>query len=397
MPRGETGSQMAVRAKAGAWRQALLIAASITALSASAAHAQQAGDLNDLGNRVLENPQDADLSLRYAAAAEAAGKPRLALTAYERILINDPSNEVARRGYERVRRMIEPSFTVTRVEAGVRWDSNPANFTDTFFFDPPEGTTYYGKVMVANESEFVGRRWRSIFNLDLETTPEIHDLDYDYVGVQTGPIFYAGPHMAVLPAIGGGAAWLGGDHYFNEVNLSLTLEGRAAGASYWARLRGGYRDYDHNTNDFFTTPTEHGPYAELQAGLTKPHTLFERDTLLVSPFVRWSDVEGDVFDYVIFDELSPGKYLEYGADVNYNYQVTDHIQASVGALVRKRDFSGNDREDTYVSPQVSVTLQRALPCDCDVRLQYRYRDNDSNDFIDDYHADQVSLQLTTRF
>jgi hypothetical protein len=65
--------------------------------------------------------------------------------------------------------------------------------------------------------------------------------------------------------------------------------------------------------------------------------------------------------------------------------------------VRQRDFSGNDREDTYVSPQASLTLQRALPCDCDVRLQYRYRSNDSNDFLADYDADQVSLQLTTRF
>src|SRR5262249_40322037 len=99
----------------------------------------------------------------------------------------------------------------------------------------------------------------------------------------------------------------------------------------------------------------------------------------------------------VFDYLSPGKYLEYGADVNYSYQLTDHLQASAGAMIRQRDFTDSEREDTYVTPQVSVTLQRALPCDCDVRLQYRYRDNDSNDLLSDYHADQVSLQLTTRF
>jgi hypothetical protein len=367
------------------------------ALSTGAAQAQDSTDLADLNARILDNPQDVDLNLQYARAAEAAGKPRLALATYERILINDPTNVEARRGYERLRREIEPGYTVARLDVGARWDSDALNVHDFFYSHPDESTTYYAKLMVANEHEFIGRRWRSILNVDLEDNADIDALDYDFLGVQTGPIFYAAPHLAVIPSIGGGAAWLGGDHYFNEANLSLTVEGRAGGASYWARLRGGYRDYDPDVDSFFSTVTDQGAYAELQAGLSKPRLFSERDTLTVAPFVRWSDIDGDVFDYFIFDYLSPGKYLEYGADVNYNYQLTDHLQASVGALVRERDFADSSREDTYVSPQVSVTLQRALPCDCDVRLQYRYRDNDSNDLLSDYNADQVSLQLTTRF
>lgn len=387
---------MSVPGKINALCQALLIAASVSALSVSVAHAQQAGDMGDLADRILSNPTDVDLNLQYARAAEAAGKPRLALATYERILINDPSNEEARHGYERLRRQIEPGYTVTRLDVGARWDSNALDIHDFGFGNPEESTTYYAKLMVANEHEFFGTRWRSILNVDLEDNADIDALDYDFLGVQTGPILYAGPHLAVIPSIGGGAAWLGGDHYYNEGNLSVTIEGRAAGTSYWARLRGGYRDYDPD-NTFFGTVTDQGAYAELQAGLSKPRLFSERDTLTVSPFVRWSDIDGDVFDYYIFDYLSPGKYLEYGADVNYTYQLTDHLQASVGALVRKRDFADSSREDNYVTPQVSVALQRALPCDCDVRLQYRYRDNDSNDLLSDYHADQVSLQLTTRF
>jgi hypothetical protein len=89
--------------------------------------------------------------------------------------------------------------------------------------------------------------------------------------------------------------------------------------------------------------------------------------------------------------------LEYGAEVNYNYQFTDHIQGSVGALFRERDFRDSSREDTYVSPQASVTFQDVLPCDCDMRLQYRYRQNDTNDFSAEYDADQVSLALLARF
>jgi len=381
---------MAVRGKASAWRQAMLIAASITALSATGAFAQQAGDLTDLGNRVLENPQDADLNLQYAAAAEAAGKPRLALTAYERILINDPTNEAARRGYERLRREIEPGYTIARVDVGVLQDSNPRNLYSPYF-NTPDSTTYYGRLMVANEHEFFGRRWRSILNATLEDNQDRDELDYGFIGLQTGPIFHPAPHMAVIPSIGAGAAWVGSEHYFNEINLGVTLEGRAAGMSYWARARGGYREYDGENFFFFGSIPNDGTYAELQAGVTKPHLLFERDTLSIEPFWRMSDVSGDIFDF------APGKYDEYGIDVNYTYQVTDHLQASVGALVRRRDFDGYDRTDDYVSPQASLTLQRALPCDCDVRVQYRRRENDSNDFISSYGADQISLQLTTRF
>ncbi|MFT3727016.1 MAG: outer membrane beta-barrel protein [Terricaulis sp.] len=388
---------MAAPGKFGKLCQALLLAASVTAVATGVAYAQQSDDLGDLAQRILDNPQDVDLNLRYAHAAEAAGKPRLALATYERILINDPNNAEARSGYERVRRQIEPGYTTARLEAGVRWDSDPHNVSDAFFFDSDEATTYYAKVMVANESEFVGARWRSILNVDVEETPDASDLNYEYIGAQTGPILYLGPHLAALPAVGVATSWLGGDHYYNEGNLSLGVEGRGGGASYWGRIRAGYRDYDHDTSSFFSPVTEQGKYFELTAGYARPNLFSDRDLITIEPFVRWSDVDGAVFDFFIFDDLSPGKYAEYGADINYNYQLSDHFLASVGAQVRERNFADSVRKDTYISPQASLTWQDALPCNCDLRLQYRHRDNDSNDASADYGADQVSLALITRF
>src|SRR5262245_55908471 len=93
------GFRMAIRTKLGGLCQALLVAASVTALSAGAAQAQ-GDDLAALSQQILDNPTDVSLNLRYAEAAEAAGKPRLALAAYERVLINDPSNVEAHQGYE---------------------------------------------------------------------------------------------------------------------------------------------------------------------------------------------------------------------------------------------------------------------------------------------------------
>jgi len=164
-------------------------------------------------------------------------------------------------------------------------------------------------------------------------------------------------------------------------------------AFHTGRARGGYREFAENDDIWWVGPvSDNGTFFELQGGITKPHLLHERDTLTVQPFARWSSIDGDMFSF------APGSYTEYGVDVNYNYQLTDHVQLSAGAFLREREFDGYERNDTYVAPQVSVTLQRLLPCDCDVRLQYRTRENDSSeDFIYSYDAEQITFGLTTRF
>jgi hypothetical protein len=379
---------MALRRKIGSLCRVLLLAASVTALTIGAAQPQDLGDLNE---QILENPNDVALNLRYARAAEEAGQLRLALVAYERILINDPSNEDARRGYERIRRAIEPPYTVTRLEAGVRWDSNPLNVD----IGEEEAETAFARATVVDERRlFGGRRWRSILDAEIEHTPDFDQLDYGYLGAQTGPMYYVSPHKAALPAIGVGVASLDGQLYFSEANASVTVEGRSDGFSYWWRLRAGWRDYGED----FTA--DEGPYAELIGGLTAPRFLSDRGTLVLVPWVRWSDVEGSAFDF--FDEYAPGQYLEYGIDAEYRFRLTDHLAISAGARAREREFDSttvgpDTRSDTYLAPTASVTLTNVLPCSCDVRARYQHRDNDSNDPTAEYEAEQVSLSLIARF
>lgn len=367
--------------------RALLLAAGVTGLAMGVASAE---DLAALNQQILDNPQDVSLNLRYARAAEEAGQLRLALAAYERILINDPSHDEARRGYERIRRAIEPGYTATRVEAGVRWDSNPRNLD----VGEEEGATGFVYATLVDERSLGGRRWRSVLNGQLEHTPEIGELDYAYFGAQTGPMYYVAPHAAALPAIGVGVASLDGDFYFSEVNLGASFEGRGDSFSYWWRLRGGWRDYGE------ASTAEEGPYAELIGGLTAPHFLADRGTLVIVPWVRWSDVEGSAFDFL--DEHAPGQYLEYGINAEYRHRLGDHLALSAGARARQRDFDrttvGPDtRSDTYVAPNASLTLQGVLPCACDIRARYEHRQNDSNDATAEYDADQGSISLIARF
>src|SRR5262249_52798950 len=156
----QCGGEVAMKRTIRGLCRVLLLAASVSALSTGVAHAQD--NLSDLNNQILDNPQDVSLNLRYAQAAEAAGKPRLALAAYERILINDPHNEEARRGYERVRRTLEPGYTVTRVEVGVRSDSDPLNLRNG-----QDATTYFANATLVDERTLGPSRWRTIFNAEV--------------------------------------------------------------------------------------------------------------------------------------------------------------------------------------------------------------------------------------
>ncbi len=377
---------MALRRKIGSLCSALLLAASVTALTVGAARAQDLGDLNE---QILQNPQDVALNLRYARAAEDAGQLRLALVAYERVLINDPANEEARRGYERIRRAIEPGYTISRVEAGVRWDSNPLNVDA----NEEEAATVFARGTLVDERGVSGRRWRSVVDAEVEHTPDIEELDYAYLGAQTGPLYRVGPHMAALPALGAAISSLDGDYYFSEANLGVTVEGRGDNHSYWWRLRGGWRDYSDDST------ADSGPYAELIAGVTAPQFLSERGTMVVVPWVRWSDVDGSAFDFL--DEYAPGEYTEYGVDAEYRYRLGDHVSVGAGVRARERDYHSTSvgpdtRNDTYIAPNASVMLTNALPCACDVRLRYQHRNNDSNDPGAEYEADQVSLSLIAR-
>ena len=112
------------RAVSLAWR-AVLTATYVAVFSFAPGLPAGAQSLDQLNAQIIEHPRDVSLNLQYARLAEEQGKLRLALAAYERILINDPDNADAQHGYERVRRVIEPPNTSLRAEIGEQWELEP--------------------------------------------------------------------------------------------------------------------------------------------------------------------------------------------------------------------------------------------------------------------------------
>ena len=100
---------------------AAVLAACVTMCALPAA----ADPLGAAYQRILANPADTAANLDYALIAEGRHEYRLALSAYERVLLNDPNNVAAKRGLVRVRRIIQPPSTQFLAEAGTMWEFEP--------------------------------------------------------------------------------------------------------------------------------------------------------------------------------------------------------------------------------------------------------------------------------
>ncbi|MGE0830282.1 MAG: tetratricopeptide repeat protein [Hyphomonadaceae bacterium] len=348
-------------------------------------------DLSDLTAQLLQDPQNTELNLRYARAAVAAGKPRLALAAYERILLNDPDNEEAQQRYARLRRQIQPPQTSLRLVAGERWDSNAYNDSAN---EIDASTSFFIGTML-DERPIFGRRWRTSAAVEAEYLPEARDLDYGYAGIQAGPMFELGPRVTMIPSLGVSVASLSDKFYYNEVAATLALEGRIEGLSPWGRVRVGYRDYAKQAT------ADNGVYIEAMGGATVNHITSDADRVTVAGWTRWSDIDGSAKN-LLNEDIVPGMYTEYGLEVAYSYEVSSHLTLGTAITGRQRDYrdssvGGEDRSDTYVAPEASATVTRVLPCNCAIRVSYRYRDNSSNDSFYDYDGEQVSAAFIARF
>ena len=89
-----------------------------------------ADELKRLYAQILRNPTNSELNFRYAQLAEERGEWRKALSAYERVLVNDPDNPDVLRALQRVRRKLQPNTTQYLVETGARWEFERAACRD---------------------------------------------------------------------------------------------------------------------------------------------------------------------------------------------------------------------------------------------------------------------------
>jgi hypothetical protein len=301
--------------------------------------------------------------------AEGRHEYRKALAAYERVLVNDPGNEAARRGLQRVRRIIEPPLTQKTMEVGATWESNPMR--------TPVGDADvlgYGSFRIKDERPLGDHRWRTNLFLYGEAYAEQDTLDYASISADIGPLVdIVGTNSTFRPAIGGGTAYFDDKVYYWDVNASGLFEGYLNGAYQWLRLRVGYRQYDPS----FTSGA--GAYADITGRFTVQDVFHERDALSLSPFARWSGIDGLPDNGAL--DFATGQYVEGGATLEYSSAVSDSLNAAINIKVSDRvydDIGTGSRHDWLIAPCASLVFRNLFGPQTDVRLDYKYEWNTSN-------------------
>lgn len=357
-------------------------------LSSALAAGGRADELTDVYAGILANPLDTELNLQYAMIAEGRGEYRKALATYERILVNDPGNEAARRGLQRVRRIIEPPVTLKTVELGSVIESNPLHAADG-----SDADIYgYGRLGIRDERPFSGHRWRTLFNAYGELHARESQMNYGSVNAETGPLVdLDGTMLTFRPAVGAGAAVFDGRFYYWDVNASAGLEGYLQGAYQWAKLRAGYRQYD----PFFTADV--GFYADLTGKLSFQNGIHDKDVFSIAPRLRWSGIDGMPDNGA--EEFAPGLYVEAGGTVEYAKKFTDAVSAAVNFRLNQRwfrDVGMGARDDLLLSPGADLVFSGLFGVQTDLRLGYRYEWNDSNDDAHDWQNHSLKIGVTAR-
>jgi hypothetical protein len=356
----------------------------------------RANELDQLYSQVLQHPGDSELNLRFAQLAEHNGYLRWALSAYERVVLNDPTNAEALQGLTRVRRALQPNTTLVTVQAGTQYESNPR------YYLPPRTPEMeaLGSAALLDERNLGGVRWRT----NAIAAGLIHgredDLTYAVAGVETGPVldaFVSG--WTFHPAVGGSAAYFDRRFYYGEGSASATFDSLAQGVYRSLLLRGAYRSYD----SFF--PSGEGFYFEARGRFAVPNVLGTGTVVIASPWVLWSNISGSASVVTpIVTDIQPGAYLEWGGRLDLLRSLTSWLVLGLNVAVSERDYRNDivvatldKRRDTIVSPGASLTFPNLLAYQTDLRLEYRFLDDRSNDQTKSFTDHIITASVISRF
>jgi len=357
------------------------------------------GVLARLNQQILRTPTDPALNLQYAALAESLGLPRLALAAYERILIADPSNQAAQAGIDRIRAALQPSTTQYILDVGYRNESNPRYLSVPSAFGRNQ---FVGTLDVIDERTVNDLRWRTAGDASVHeyAGTGVSDLDYGHIGAVTGPVYQLDPGLAFNPGLGVASAYFDHRWFYAEVSANATFSAYPGGAEQALQLRAAYRDYNHA---FY--PHTQGGYADA-IGKLSFRDVFPDTVIGLSPWVRVNEIAGGVGKVVVpfTTDVQPGDYVELGGRSQVFHQLTDDLILGGNFSVGGRFYQAvevpgslSHRKDVTLSPGVQLVFPHILAYENDVKVGYQYTWNHSNVPVNSYRDNVVSVSYQARF
>ena len=374
----------------------LAVMALVTAASSRVdAAAGSSPSLDALYAQILTHPGNIELNLRFADLAEHSGYLRWALSAYERVVLLDPNNSEGLAGLTRVRRQLQPNTTLLTVQLGSQYESAPH-----YYLKPlrPEWEAV-GSAALLDERTINGVRWRTDGVLGGVVHTRNSELSYGVVGADTGPVLDAFPGWAFHPAIGGSASYFDHRFYYGEGAVSGTLDSLAGGIYRAFTVRGAYRSYA----TFF--PSNEGPYVEARAKVAVPNAFGSGAVVMLSPWVLWSNISGNANVVVpTITELQPGAYTEVGGRIDILKSLTNWLVLGLNFQAMSRNYrtdlvliTNERRHDIITSPGISFTFPNLFAYQTDLRFDYHYIYDHSNDPTKRFNDHVAMASVVARF
>jgi len=358
--------------------------------------AARADELSRLYGFLLHDPQNVQLNLQYAAAAEKRGQERKALAAYERVLAADPGNKIARERLGVITVGLTPAVTRGRVEIGARYETNARERPRGF--GRKDDFAGFARVYVTDERPAFNQVWRSDLDVYADVHADISAIDYWRARAHTGPVFDLGGGTTLHIAPGGGISFLDADYFYAEAALKLTFE-QLFGFLDKLEFRGAYRDLD---NSFSRSD---GVALDVVATESVRGVLTQSDVVVVQPFFRWRDAAGNGMNAAgVPTSFLMGDYIEAGGALMYFFFPFEDVRLGARFTTWYRDYEQNitmsntaERHDYYIAPEAEVLFRNVICSSCDVRLRYRYEQNFSNDNFQDFVNHAIIASGVRRF
>lgn len=356
--------------------------------------ANAAGTIDPYFNQVLADPTDPEINNAYARRAEDRGEHRKALATYERVLVHHPDNAEAIAGLMRMRRYLQPSVTQFQVELGGTYQSNARQFPSPGEVDDGSG---FAAFRIFDERRLGSQRWRTQINTFGELFGRTDVLNNFDVDASVGPLFNLTPSVVVRPALFGAYSWLDGGTLFGEGGASLTFEGYLQGALQALEIRATWRGYaDRWVSD-------DGAVIDIRGHFAANGLIDDADALVFKPRLRWSGVEASALGFAVPARFEPGKYTEFGTILDYYYPINEWLLAGPTFAIYGRWFEdpvvagGSNRRDTYLAPGAAVIFRNIGVQNVDVRFDYKYEYQDSNDPTRDFDNHIAAGRFIARF
>ncbi len=354
--------------------------------------------------QLLATPDDPELNKKFAREAEARGDIRHAFAALERVVTSSAGDTEAQAEFDRLRKKVLPAVTNVTVQAGANYASNPSYAPG--FQRRPDDATFDASIAIADERTVAGMRWRSHMVGYGQFQADLTDLNFGIVAAESGPVFWLTPELWLHVAAGSALAWQDGEKLFDDLSVSATVGGLYRGLTQSVTARYTWRD-----GSFSNFGANDGGIVDIEGRFVLSPSLTTGDLLYLLPRVQVSQAGGDpirdIFGFV--RPLFPGDFTEIGGRVAYYFPINSgriFLGAGVGVFQRWYDEKiddvfnfpfDKDRSDLYVEPTAHMILPNFIAPNIDLRFDYRFEGNYSNDVTRDYENHVAGTRVVGRF